>query len=291
MARLRTITKNKKNYYYLEHSVREGKSVRVEKKYLGSKIPANIQKIREDFESSIFESHFAALLEKIKENYKEDFSKMPLTAKEKYIESFLIKFTYNTNRIEGSTLSLKDTYDLLEGGISPSNKPMSDIKETEGHKKAFYQMLNFKKNLDLSEVLYWHNLIFTQSDAEIAGKIRNHRVAIARSKVRLAFPAEIEPMLHDFFAWYKQSNVNPVIKSAIAHLKFVTIHPFTDGNGRISRLLLNYTLHSNGYPMINIEYSNRLAYYNALEKSQLRNTATPFINFIIKRFIKEYGKS
>lgn len=289
MAAMRTITRNGKRYYYLEHSVREGNKVKMERIYLGSKIPDDIQRVKENFETSLLEKRYSKNLESIKKSYKSDFDSMPQTAKDKYIESFLVKFTYNTNRMEGSTLSLKETYDLLEEGISPSNKPMADIKETEGHKKAFYEMLKFRQQLDLGEVLHWHKVIFNESNIEIAGKIRSHGVAIARSKVKLALPAEIEPMLHDFFIWYKESKANPVIKAALAHLRFVTIHPFTDGNGRISRLLMNYVLHSNGYPMVNIEYGNRQAYYNALEKSQLMGTVAPFINFLVKRFLKEHG--
>jgi Fic family protein len=98
--------------------------------------------------------------------------------------------------------------------------------------------------------------------------------------------------MFSYLSWYrkKKDKVNPVILAAMAHLKFVTIHPFSDGNGRISRLIMNFILNKHGYPMINIEYVNRKAYYNALEKSQLEKKGFVFVMHIIKKYFKSYSR-
>jgi Fic family protein len=292
MANLRIVEVNQNKYYYIEHTIRKGDRFENKRIYLGKKLPKNIDKIKEKFDYEIFHEIYAEKLKEIKNNFQKEFSKYPESAKEKYIESFMIKFTYNTNRIEGSTLTLKETADLLQDKISPNNKSMKEIKEAESHKKVFYEMLRYGGELNIGKILYWHKLLFNEADPEIAGKIRKHTVSIARSKVELALPAEIDSLLHEFFSWYrkKKDKVNPVILAAMAHLKFVTIHPFSDGNGRISRLIMNFILNKHGYPMINIEYVNRKAYYNALEKSQLEKKGFVFVMHIIKKYFKSYSR-
>ena len=281
-----------KTYYYLEHTFREGNKFKNKKKYLGSEAPKDIDGIKEKFMHELLLKKFNKTLENIKKNFSQYFSKYPPSAKEQYIESFMIRFTYNTNRIEGSTLSLKETADLLQQHITPRNKPIEDVKEAEAHKKVFYEMMDYKKDLSLSTVLYWHKLLLQDTKPDIAGIIRNHQVAIARSKVELPFPAELDTLLHEFFIWYNKnkSKLNPVFLSALVHLKFVTIHPFSDGNGRISRLMMNFVLHKHIYPMLNIEYTNRNSYYNALERSQTKNKEYIFVQYLVKRYLKIYKK-
>ena len=288
MVNLRVKEASGKKYYYLEHTIRTGNSFSNKRKYLGSQLPKNIELLKETFMYELFLERYNKTLEKIKKKFSLDFSKYPPTAKEQYIESFMIKFTYNTNRIEGSTLSLKETADLLQQHITPRNKPLKDVKEAEAHKKVFYEMLNHKKDLSLDTILYWHKLLLQDTTPDIAGNVRQHQVAIARSKVELPFPAELDALLHEFFIWYNknESKLNPVVLAALVHLKFVTIHPFSDGNGRISRLMMNFVLHKHSYPMLNIEYTNRNSYYNALERSQTKNKEYIFVQYLVKRFLK-----
>jgi Fic family protein len=186
---------------------------------------------------------------------------------------------------------LKETADLFLEEVTPKGKSLRDVKDAESHKLVFYRMLAHKGDLNLAAVLEWHHHLFKDVDLEIVGKIRKHPVAIARSKVDLALPAEIDTLLHGFFSWYKKNqDIHPVIMAALVHLRFVTIHPFSDGNGRMSRLMMNFILHKNGYPMLNIEYVNRNAYYNSLEKSQLQKREEYFIQYLLKRYVKAYGK-
>ena len=290
MVNLRVKEVNGKKYYYLDHTIREGNSFTNKRKYLGSELPKDIENIKQKFMYELLLEKYSKVLQTIKKMFSEDFSKYPLSAKESYIESFMIKFTYNTNRIEGSTLTLKETADLLQQQITPKNKPLRDVKEAESHKKVFYGMLNYKKDLTLATVLQWHKMLLQDSIPDIAGVIRRHQVAIARSKVQLPFPAELDTLLHEFFAWYKynKNRINPVVLAALVHLRFVTIHPFSDGNGRISRLMMNFVLHKHKYPMLNIEYSNRSNYYNALERSQTKSKDYIFVQYLIKRYLKMY---
>jgi Fic family protein len=257
--------------------------------YLGKEIPKDIEEIKRKFFQQIFREKWEKILGKIRQNYQKELKKMPASAREKEIETFTIQFTYDTQRIEGSTLTLRETADLLERGIAPKGKPIHDIKEAEAHRKIFLEMLNLKGDFSLSLVLEWHKELFEQTKPDIAGKIRNYQVRISGSKFQPPYPVEIYPMLRDFFKWYqKNKNVlHPVELTGLVHLKFVTIHPFADGNGRISRLMMNFVLQKFGYPFLNIPYKNRNSYYNALERAQIKRDEFIFLNWFIKRYIKE----
>lgn len=292
MVTIRKRTKGNETFYYMEHSIRKGKTVQKIEKYVGKEVPKDIEEVKKEFFHDIFKEKWYKTLDEIKQKFSREYLSMPKSAQEKYLEHFMIKFTYDTNRIEGSTLSLRDTANLLKEGISPPNKPIRDIKETEAHKKVFYEMLNYKKDLNLAIGLYWHKLLLEETDKEIAGKIRKHQVAIAGTDVELPLPVEVPILLEEFFAWYQKEKkkLHPVELAALVHLKFVTIHPFTDGNGRISRLLMNFVFQKNKFPMLNIQYTNRAAYYRALERSQKTKQEYIFVQYLIKRYIAAYRK-
>jgi len=99
-------------------------------------------------------------------------------------------------------------------------------------------------------------------------------------------------ILREFFDWYNQNKkkIHPVQLAALAHIKFVSIHPFGDGNGRITRLLMNYVLNNNGYPMLIIDYTQRNSYYTALERSNIKNDESIFTLWFFRRYLKENMK-
>jgi Fic family protein len=291
MVTIRKKTINKKQYYYLEHSYKIKGKVKKKEIYLGKSLPKNIEDIKKDFLNKIYKEKYYQDLDIIKKNYVSEFKALPKLAKTKYLENFMIQFTYDSNRIEGSTITLKETARLLEDGIAPRNRPIKDIKETEAHKKVFYEMLR-SKDLNLKEILHWHRMLFKETEPEIAGIIRKHGVQVAGSKAEFPFPAELDTLLREFIRWYNKNKdpLHPVKLAALAHLKFVSIHPFTDGNGRISRMIMNFILKRNNFPMLNIHYSNRDTYYTALERSQVKRIEVIFVQHIIKRYLKAYRK-
>ena len=290
MVTIREKKVGEQTYYYLEHSIRDGSKVIKKEKYLGKKIPKEIDKIKKLFILDLYKEKWFFDFEKIKKNYSYEQKIMPPSSRAKERETFAIKFTYNTQKIEGSTLSLKDTANLLEKGITPSEKPINDVIEAEEHNKVFYEMLSYKKDLSLQIVLYWHKKLFEKTKPDVAGKIRNHQVGISLSKFQPPMPVELDFLIKDFFEWYKknENKLNPVELASLVHLKWVTIHPFSDGNGRISRLMMNFVLHKRGYPMLDIPYIKRSSYYTSLERSQVKKDDSSFINWFFKRYIKEH---
>jgi Fic family protein len=287
-----TSTIKGKEYYYLDHTYRDETGKIIKKRtYLGKEIPSNIEDIKKEFMNELNKELWHKQLDNIKKNFNKEFSKLPTTAKKKYAEQFLIKFTYNTNRIEGSTITLKETTRLIQEGRAP-NKPIKDIKEIESHKKVFEEMLKETNDLSLNLIKKWHKELFFGIDTEIAGRIREHTVAIAGSKFEPPQANEVDYLLRKFIQWYNNSKgkTHPVELATLIHLRFVTIHPFTDGNGRISRLLMNFILNKNNFPMLDIEYTGRNSYYNALERSQTKNEERIFLMHIVKRYLKQYKK-
>jgi Fic family protein len=289
MVVVRKKTVKGKTYYYLEHSIREGKKIQKKETYLGNKIPKNIKELKRKFLDDIYRDRWYGDFDRIRENSAKEQRAMPKSVKEKELLSFAVKFTYDTQRIEGSTLTRGETADLLERGITPTRRPATDVKEAEAHRDLFYDILKSRKDLTLQTVLDWHWKLFSKTKPDIAGKVRHYPVTISGSKFLPTSSVEVFPMLTKFFRWYGKSKdkIHPIELAAIAHLKFVTIHPFGDGNGRVSRLIMNFVLNRNGYPMMDITYEKRKSYYNALERSQTRKEDTIFLQWFVRRYIKE----
>lgn len=285
-------TIGKQAYYYLEHSIRIDGKIQKKEGYIGKQLPKDIDRIKNNFLSEIYRERWYNLFDRIKENFSRDIKKMSKSALEKETQAFMIKFTYDTQRIEGSKLTLRETANLLGRGITPKDKPIQDVKEAEAHKKVFYEMLDYNKELSLQIILYWHKKLFEFTKQDIAGRIRQDQVAISGSKFMPPFPAEIYPLLRGFFKWYHKNKdiLHPVGLAGLVHLKFVTIHPFADGNGRISRLMMNFVLYKYKYPMLNIPYENRRSYYNALERAQVKKNERIFLQWIFRRYVKEYRR-
>jgi len=292
MVTVKKKTLKGKIYYYLEHSTRKGKKVQKKEIYLGTKIPANIDELKKNLLDGIYREKWYIDIDRIKQRFSKEQKMMPKSVKEKELQNFVIRFTYDTQRIEGSTLTRRETADLLEKDITPKSKPMRDVQEAEVHRDLFYEILKSKKELSLQTVLDWHWKLFQLTKPDMAGKIRKHQAAISGSKFMPPSPVEVYPMLTEFFKWYHKNKkkLYPVELAALAHLKFVTIHPFGDGNGRITRLVMNFILNRKNYPMLDIPYEGRNSYFNALERSQLKKEDRIFLQWFMRRYIKEYRR-
>ncbi len=288
MATIKKRKIGKQVYFYVEHSFKAGKKVKVLSKYIGKKITYNIDEIKDDLEYEAMKLTILSKLKSIKTKYQREQSKLPETEREKVIEDFLVHFIYDSSKIEGSSLSLNDTKGLFLHNITPKNKPIKDVKEAEGYREAFYSMLNFKGQLSLEVVKKWHAMMFKNTTDYIAGKIRIHRIIVTGSRVVFPHPEDVQKLLKEFFNWHRKEGkkMNPVELAALVHLKFVSIHPFSDGNGRISRLLANYILKKHGCPLFNIKFGDRMIYYKSLETSQLNDKPKYFVRYFLKRYIK-----
>src|SRR3989338_3113351 len=187
MATVKKRRVGKQHYYYVEHSFKAGKKVRGLSRYLGKKIPYNVEDIKDDLEYKAIRLTVLGKLKNIK-----------------LIENFLIHFIYDSSKIEGSTLSLNDTKGLFLHNITPKNKPVKDVKEAEGYREAFYSMLNFKGQLRLEIVNKWHAMIFKNTMDYIAGKIRVHKIIVTGSRVVFPHPEDVQKLLKGFFNWYKK---------------------------------------------------------------------------------------
>ncbi len=281
--------RNNKTFYYLQHKIRSQKRQR--EIYLGKEIPDDIEQIKYDFLLEFYRYDWISKLEQIQKNYKKTRARTPESARKKETEEFSIRFTYNTQKIEGSTLTLRETADLILDGITPSSKPASDMTETRMHQKLFLQIMHKKQDLSLRTVLSWHKSLFGETKPDIAGSVRDFDVRIGGSRFIPPKSEAVPILLKGFFAWYRQSQgkLNPAELAALVHLKFVTIHPFGDGNGRISRLMMNHVLNRFDYPMLDIEYADRRSYYTALERSSARNSDIVFLQWFMKRYIKTFS--
>jgi Fic family protein len=291
MVVVRTKVVDGREYFYLQHTIRTPSGVQTREKYLGVKLPHDVEASKRDFLTEIYGERWYPLLNQVRSNYQNEKRALPPSTLQKRDRQFSIKFTYDTNRIEGSRLTYRETADLLERGLSPSQKPIEDIKEAEAHDRVFRETLRYKKDLSLQTILMWHKRLFEETKPDIAGRVRTYQVAISGSRFMPPSPVEVQPLLREFFRWYNRNkpSMHPVELAAGVHLRFVTIHPFADGNGRMSRLLMNFVLHRNGYPPLNIPYEGRRGYYNALERSQVKESDSTFIQWFFKRYLKEYS--
>lgn len=279
---IRQKIRGKNKYYYLEHSIRKKNRIIKKEKYLGTEIPKEIDKIKAEFLKELKVDLYKKL-EKIRENFQEEWKRVPESAREKELEEISIAFTYNTNAIEGSTITLEEVREIIQKNIAP-NKSIRDIRETENHNKVFLEMLKYGENLTIKLLLNWHQKIFGYSKPDISGRFRDYSVRIGP----YIAPnwQDVENLMNEFTNFIERNKkMNPVELAGRAHYQFEKIHPFGDGNGRIGRLLMNYILWNSGYPMIIIEYKNRASYYKAFPKDQ-----EAFVDYFLRRYLSIHKK-
>lgn len=201
-------------------------------------------------------------------------------------EKLLLEWTYNTNAIEGNTLTIKETKIVLEG-ITVGGKTMREHLEVINHRNAILHVEEIVKNKDpFSEwqIKNLHRLLLKGIDDEYAGVYRDQQVFISGAMHRPPAPFLIKDQMEQLINWYEQEakQMQPVIRGAMLHAIFVGIHPFIDGNGRTSRLLLNLELMKEGYPPVVIKVENRLKYYEALDKAHTQKDYDDFIQLVAK---------
>lgn len=227
---------------------------------------------------------------------KELDTKRPLTEGEviRLNEEFIVEYTYNSNAIEGNTLTLRET-DLVLRGLTIDKKPLKDHMEAVGHKEAFdYVRELVKDNISLSEniIKKIHFLVLADKKDD-RGVYRRVPVRIMGAAHEPVQPYLIQPKMEQLLIDFKNSNEHIVTKLARFHIEFEAIHPFIDGNGRTGRLLVNLELMKAGYPPIDIKYIDRLAYYNAFDEYHVKHNLSvmeklfaKYINERLDKYLK-----
>jgi Fic family protein len=213
-------------------------------------------------------------------------------------EHYEINYTYDSNKIEGNTLTLQETFLVVEKGMTIGGKSLREHLEAINHYEAIgYIKETISKKEFFNEWILKniHLLILRGIDDRNAGKYREIEVRISGSKYVPPEFFKLPEMMEKYFEFYELNikKIHPVILAADMHQKLVEIHPFVDGNGRTARLVMNLILLQNGYSIANIsgELNNRMEYYNALESSKIENNIFPFRMLIaseVKKSLTDY---
>lgn len=232
------------------------------------------------------------LLVHLKQKQKEYISIRPKVDKvtlHSFNSDFELRFTHDSTAIEGNTLSLLETKVILEDNISVGGKSLREIYEVVNHKNAYdfvKSCLKNNRNLTESVILELHKLL---TDKILDGGIyRDVNVIISGAEHKPPSVADMKIQLSDFY--YNlglKKNINPIELAAWTHAEFVKIHPFKDGNGRTSRLIMNYQLLANDYLPVSIPKENRFDYYNTLEQYAMSGNIEPFTELIADLELKQ----
>jgi len=205
---------------------------------------------------------------------------------------YRIGLTWSSNALEGNTLTEVETKVVLEDGLTIGGKPLREINEVIGHARAYDYMFSIFKSgiITLDNIKTIHRLFYLSIDEENAGVWRKESIIV--SGTDFVFPAanELDTLMDDLITWANtvRKTLHPLKFAALLHLKFVTIHPFIDGNGRVGRLLMNLALIQDGYLLAVIPPILRHDYLNLIRSYQLRGIDNTFCEFIAERVYESH---
>lgn len=231
---------------------------------------------------------------------------LPAEALKKIEEAFAIEYTYESNRIEGNTLTLQETELVVNEGVTIAGKSMREHLEAINHAEAIDYIKDFAKNgIEISErtIKEIHALVLHGINRENAGRYRSVPVMISGSTHVPPQPYLLEKQMEDFIIKFREmeaEKVHPVLIAAFLHDELVRIHPLIDGNGRTSRLLMNLYLLRNGFTLVALKGNNeeKISYYKALEASHTENNPLDFQKVVaqaeitsLKRYLSVLGET
>lgn len=290
-----------KDYYVLAHSVRDGSKVIQKTKYLGKKIPpkARLEQLEKEFLKELSGARYKYLsvkdveeIDKKRRNYDDELAKLSSLERKKQFQEFMIRYTYDSSKLSGIDVTLRQTYLVLKDGIIPKDfKNLKTVKEIENHEKGIVAITTYTGKLDVLFLKKLHKILFSGVDDLIAGKLRSELERDVRIGGTTYVPPkwnEVDKELDSFFKWYSSVNrrLHVIELAALIHLKLISLQPFADGNSRLSRLLMNWILWKRKFPLIDIRIEDLEEYYIVLDKYQIEHDEKPFVNYIKKKFIE-----
>jgi Fic family protein len=307
MTYLETIKRNDKEYYYLTKNIRlslnKWKKIRI---FLGDSKPTKerlktyISKIEEDSKPFLIAANYAYLsendaetLQDLKESYAEWQKKTPKSVKDKLNEDFVIRFTYNTNAIEGNRLTLRQTALILKDKVIPSGVRAQDYNEAINGKECLDYINGYNGELNTKFIEKINGILTKNTGVVYGGRVRFFAVQIFGSKHVPPPHTEVKKHLLNLFKWYSanKNKLHPFELASLVHAKLTWIHPFEDGNGRTARAVMNYILIKKGFPMFFIPFEKREEYYISLEaadKGDYKRYVGKMLQLIIDQ-IRSYG--
>lgn len=289
--------KGGKKYNYLAKTIRRGKKWEKIRKYIGegSITKERLKKEKDRFEADVQKSSYLTeeqkkSIENIKIRFKEYLKKGGKSGLENFKEWFFTELTYNSNAIEGTSLSKRDTSLIINEGIVPRNVSLREVNEAKNHKEALDFLLEYDGGVNEDFILKLHLIILKRIDDSNAGKYRNIPVFIVDSDVKFPHYSKVPRLVKNLVKWYKSAkkSMHPLELAALFSAKFVSIHPFIDGNGRCSRLLMNYILKKNNYPEINIYVKDRNNYLKSIRKANNEDYSM-LVDFLFRTLKKNYN--
>lgn len=283
-------------YFYLVKNIRitptKLKKLRI---FLGRKIPKQkeLQKYFVELEKKAMEQYQTRWLPKELIEKVDDlsasitvFHKTPTNVLPK---DFIVRYTYNTNAIEGNRLTLRQTALVLSDRIAPEGTRADDVIEALNAVDAWNFAKSYKNKLNKKYVCNIQYEITKNTSCRIQGNYRDNEVRISGSEHVPPKSADVTKLIEKLFAeFYSERKIlHPIELSTFLHNRFVNIHPFTDGNGRTARLLMNWVLLRNKFPPVIIEVSNKEQYYNAIEAAD-KGDQKPFAIFLANQLLSQY---
>ncbi len=231
----------------------------------------------------MFESRLFARLEDKKERL-DALRPLPAAAVNRLKEQITVEWIYNSNAIEGSTITLQETRLILETGVTIGGKSLREHFEVINHREAIVYVEDLTKNdqpITAFHVRQIHELVLNQIDDRTAGSYRQTQVLIVGASHTPPESWLVPQHMNDWADWLSdsQNDLHPIQLAAQAHHRLVAIHPFVDGNGRTARLIMNLLLMQHGYPPTVIMRTNRTQYYSVLAQADAGNPV-PLVNFV-----------
>ena len=288
-----------KTYFKLVHTIRKGNKIFHKSRYLGKQLPskARLDQLKAEFLRNLhtgkyFSENEIREIEKIKSDYNREINSLSALEKENNLKEFMIRFTYDSSKLSGVAVTLRQTSLILKEGLIPKDlKNLKTVKEIENHEKGMIAITKYKGTLNLRFIKKLHLILFSGIDDSITGKLRYE----LKRDVKLAGTPYVPPKWHElkkgldiFFKWYKSESrkLHPLELAALVHLRLISLQPFVDGNSRLSRLLMNWILWKKEYPAIDIPVEDLENYYGALDKYQIEKDEKPFIYYILSKYLK-----
>lgn len=278
VAYIDTVKSGSKTFYYLGKTIRIGpnkwKKIRIR---LGPEKPSKkliAEKLKElrleeyaVYNGDYIDANKLEFIDDFREAYQNHLKNAPKTVIEKEESDFVIRFTYNSNAIEGNRLTLRDTYLILKEKQIPSGAPPKDYNEALNGREALDFMKRYRGKLTIDFMENLNGILTKNTGVVYPGRVRFFPVKIVGTDFVPPDENEVPTRLKELIKFYygNKSKLHPFVLAGLMHAKFVEIHPFEDGNGRTGRALMNWVLMRAGYPGLFVPVNGREKYYRAID--------------------------